>query len=82
MSLWITKIIKQKEGVFCNGIHPLFLILPYDEYFCKDEIKVILYPHCSEEDKRKVGDISSIQLPALNFIDHIQPSELDNKLRK
>ena len=46
------------------------------------QIKVVLYPHCTEQDKKRVEDIFCKHLPSLNFNNHIQKSELEGKLRK
>lgn len=45
------------------------------------QIKVVLYPHCTEQDKKRVENIFCKYLPNLNFNNHIQRSELEGKLR-
>lgn len=59
---------------------PIFFDVPINDK-ALNQIKIVLYPNCTEDDKTRVEDILRKHLPDIDFDNQIQRSELDGKLR-
>lgn len=60
---------------------PEFIDVPINDE-ALNEIKVVLYPDCTEKDKKRVENIFNKNLPNINCNNHIQRSDLEGKLRR
>lgn len=63
-----------------KAIIPEYIDVPIN-YEALNKIKVVLYPKCTEKDKKRVENILRKHLPNINYNNQIQRSQLDGKLR-
>ena len=59
---------------------PVFFDVPINDE-ALNQMKIVLYPNCTEKDKKRVEDIFLKHLPNVDYKNQIQRSELDGKLR-